>query len=237
MKIFRRKKFESDMDVELGFHVDAYIDDLVRSGIDRTEAKRRARIELAACGGMNGLRTRFSKPLTALLILAGLVLLASCVTVANLMLARVIARQREFAIRLAIGAKSGRLIRQTLTEALVLVGAGSALGIVVARLGEAALASFFAEGNDKIILDLSLNRRSGAIRHRRLATDRPRVRTIAGLAGRTRRSGRRIAERFAKHRRKPNLAAPWPCAGGPAGRPFHCFAGRRRAVHPQSTPA
>src|SRR5258708_8936516 len=79
----------------------------------------------AAGGGMDGLRTRFSKPLTALLLLAGLVLLASCVTVANLMLARANARQKEFAVRLSIGARSGRLIRQTLTEALVLVGAGS----------------------------------------------------------------------------------------------------------------
>jgi predicted permease len=116
------------------------------------------RIELvAAGGGLDVLRTRFSKPLTALLILAGLVLLASCVTVANLMLARATARQREFAVRLAIGARRGRLIRQTLTEALVLVGAGSAFGIVLARQGEAALASFFAEGNDKIVLNLSLN--------------------------------------------------------------------------------
>jgi predicted permease len=118
------------------------------------------RIELApAGGGMDGLRTRFSKPLTALLILAGLVLLAACVTVANLMLARASARQKEFAVRLAMGARSGRLIRQTLTEALVLAGAGSALGIVLARQGEAALASFFAEGNDKIVLDLSPNGR------------------------------------------------------------------------------
>ncbi len=118
------------------------------------------RIELtAAGGGLDGLRTRFSKPLTALLILAGLVLLGACVTVANLMLARATARQREFAVRLAIGAGSGRLMRQTLTEALVLVGVGSALGIALARRGEAALASFFAGGNDQIVLDLSLNGR------------------------------------------------------------------------------
>src|SRR5205823_6391658 len=86
-------------------------------------------------------------------------LLAACVTVANLMLARASARPREFAVRLAIGAGRGRLIRQTLTEALVLVGAGSTLGIALAHQGEAALASFFAEGNAKIILDLSLNGR------------------------------------------------------------------------------
>jgi hypothetical protein len=48
MKISRRKKFETDMDVELGFHVNAYIADLVRSGIDRTEAERRARLEFGA---------------------------------------------------------------------------------------------------------------------------------------------------------------------------------------------
>src|SRR5258708_30753661 len=109
----------------------------------------------AGGGGMDRVRTKFSKPLTALMILAGLVLLAACVTVANLMLARASARQREFAVRLAIGAGRGRLIRQTLTEALVLVGAGSTLGLALARQGEPALPSFFAEGNANIILDLS----------------------------------------------------------------------------------
>jgi hypothetical protein len=48
MSIWRRKKFESDMDVELEFHIDAYIDDLVSSGIDRNEAARRARLEFGA---------------------------------------------------------------------------------------------------------------------------------------------------------------------------------------------
>src|SRR5258706_288980 len=51
----------------------------------------------------------------------------------------------------------GRLIRQNLTECLVRVGGGATVGIVLARLGETALAAFFTEGNNKIVLDVSLN--------------------------------------------------------------------------------
>jgi predicted permease len=112
-----------------------------------------------AAKGLSGLRRQFSKPLTALMILAGLVLLAACVNMTNLMLARAVARQRDFAVRLAIGAGSGRLIRQNVTEALVLIGAGAMLGVVLAHTGETGLAAFFAEGNNAIVLDLSLNAR------------------------------------------------------------------------------
>jgi hypothetical protein len=48
MNVFRRKKFESEMETELGFHIDAYVEDLVRSGMDRIEAERRARVEFGA---------------------------------------------------------------------------------------------------------------------------------------------------------------------------------------------
>jgi len=48
MKFFRRRKFETDMDAELLFHIEAYTEDLIRSGLDRSEAERRARIEFGS---------------------------------------------------------------------------------------------------------------------------------------------------------------------------------------------
>jgi predicted permease len=106
--------------------------------------------------GLRGLRYEFSKPLIALMTLAGLVVIAACVNMSNLMLARAMARRKDFAVRLAIGAGRGRLIRQNITEALVLVASAAALGIVLARFGEAGIAAFFAH---RLTLDLSLNSR------------------------------------------------------------------------------
>jgi hypothetical protein len=59
MKIFRRKKFESDMAAELGFHIDAYVEDLIRSGINRNEFQRRARLEF---GAIEATKTNTAKP-------------------------------------------------------------------------------------------------------------------------------------------------------------------------------